>query len=340
MPSAVAGPRAVTRKPRPTPAAVEETLTNRRSLNANQRTAARQDLSAVKDGVLTGRAGGKQVLGPAAQRSLASAVTSAAPAPASAQAPAWRRLADMGVAGQGSAAANMAKLATLQGAGALGAGPMRDPGEAPPGTSYPAGVPPAGDTGFDAGFSGQPSAERYMRGMTGGPTGAPPAARNAVGSAGGGLPSASPNVASMAKPLPAPAPPAVEAAPLPLTMDIGAGPGGGGAVGGTIGGGGIGAPGAGIPPPAGAAQGFAPNLPSEIMQRLQVLSAGGSGPTGGVPAVTGAGPGPGMAKPGMAPPGGPGPAPFNFADYWSQGGRQMQPYGVGGGPGPVGSYAK
>lgn len=66
---------------KPNPAAVEATLANRRSLNANRRTARpRQDLSAVKDGVLTGRGGNKQALGPAAQRRLAGSTTQVAPA--------------------------------------------------------------------------------------------------------------------------------------------------------------------------------------------------------------------------------------------------------------------
>lgn len=93
---------------------------------------------------------------------------------------------------------------------------------------------------------------------------------------------------------------------------------------------------------------FSANLPPEIMQRLTALRAGGTMGAlvpGGLGtamapglagAVTGSAGGAGMAKPGM-----PGQPPFNFADYWSQGGGQPMPWaGGGGGAGPIGSYAK
>src|SRR5688572_1395482 len=65
----------------------------------------RQDLSKAKGGTITGRGGNVQQLGKAAMRRM--------PAPAPAPKPAWQRLADQGVTGQGSAAANKAKLASL-----------------------------------------------------------------------------------------------------------------------------------------------------------------------------------------------------------------------------------
>lgn len=65
----------------------------------------RQDLSKASGGTITGRGGRVQQLGKAAMRRM--------PTPAPAPKLAWQQLAEQGIAGQGSAAANKAKLASL-----------------------------------------------------------------------------------------------------------------------------------------------------------------------------------------------------------------------------------
>lgn len=112
------------RAPKPAPEAqrVEQAMASRPSINANARRAP-QDLSGAAGGQLTGRGGNVQQLGPAAQRRLAAQP----PAPPAAP-PAWKQLAQQGIAGQGSAAANRA---------ALNGGPVAQVGRGTPVTPPP-----------------------------------------------------------------------------------------------------------------------------------------------------------------------------------------------------------
>lgn len=77
----------------------------------------RQDLSKAVGGKLTGRGGKEQTLGAAAQRRIGALkpTAPATPAPAPKPQPAWQALAAQGIGGQGSRAANMARLAGTEG---------------------------------------------------------------------------------------------------------------------------------------------------------------------------------------------------------------------------------
>lgn len=115
----------------------EAALANRRSLNANRRSAPRQDLSgASPDGTITGRGGNVQRLGPAAMRRMASR-PAAAPMPTAPSAPAPplsdadRAAADVQVLSAAPSPSDVQALSAAMGAPPPGGGPGGPGGGAP-----------------------------------------------------------------------------------------------------------------------------------------------------------------------------------------------------------------
>lgn len=216
----------------------------------------RQDLASAADGKLTGRGGGTQELGAAAQRRLAAFRPSTAPSGDSSPnagvstdavagggsqdeqgVPAWKGLANAGIAGQGSRAANMAKLAETQGRTMIApvpptlTAPVIPPGEPAAAanvareisrllpTAAPGGGMPGAERNANAAGAGIPGgpagADAIVRGLQAfRPRGLPPNAQV------GGSPLTPEGIAALRANTPGSGPGSMEANILPAVTDV------------------------------------------------------------------------------------------------------------------------